>query len=183
MPFLCQFDEEIKIAGCRISKSAYKMDGHENNDMRISAGLGTIHSCDYFKDYGNFVVLLEETQLIKTIKSFKDQYNYLSREDQEYLSNARVREENTLKVYGSLLVLCRLAEQKMEVKEMLQGKKYIFWLVASGMNSQDNIALQNVRLKLCDALKGALGGSIVERIEVFSSKYLEQKISNYESTP
>ncbi len=108
-----QFLEPIKVAGESLGDihQAYRMDGNSPKpDMRRDAGLGTCNCCDYFMfAEDHIVVLIEETRLLEQVENLKIQYDYLEDNDKEKFVKKYIRQENKLKVYGSMLVLCRLA--------------------------------------------------------------------------
>ena len=75
MSSLKQFLEPIKIADKTIGNKykAYKMDSScEKNDMRKMVGLGTCHCCDYFLSKDGFVILIEETRLLKRVDKIRE---------------------------------------------------------------------------------------------------------------
>ena len=165
---------------------AYRMDGNSSlPDMRINAGLGTCNCCDYFiPGHENTVVLIEETQLVRQIKALKSQYQYLQVDDQTDFVSKCIRDENKLKVYGSMLVLCHLATACREVKEFLKAKKYRFWLVVSGMNTaEEKIVFDNLKDRLSQELKSVLTGKVLDDVEIIPSSVLVSKLSKQASTP
>ena len=117
---LSQFAEPIESIGG--SLKAYRMDStKKGSNMRSDAGLGTCECCDYVtvsKD-NQSVVFIEETDLERTIIDFKERYDYLNDDDQVDLLYDEVLKEHRLKLYGSMLVLCRLSCSQDEVKEYL----------------------------------------------------------------
>ena len=100
-------------------------------DMRKTVGLGTCNCCDYLTIKDDTVVLIEETQLMEMIKNLKSEYQYLSEDDKSKFVDKCILQENKLKVYGSMLVLCRLDTACNDAK-ILRKKRYDFWLVISG---------------------------------------------------
>ena len=156
MTALREFLELIEVAGEPLGKEhkAYRMDGEAPRpDMRRKADLGPCNCCDYFifSKEDDSVVLIEETQLIRQIKHLKSKFNYLKDSDQIEFIKRSIREENKLKVYGSMLVLCRLASV---CKNLHQTKKYKFWLIASGIESEeDTILIDNLKDRLLNDLR------------------------------
>ena len=188
MASLAQFREKIIVAEKPIKKDGYRMDGKDPNNMRRHAGLGDGNCCDYLiKNEGSFV-LIEETQLWKTIKRYKERYFDLSENTLHNLTIRLIRDETRLKVFFALLVLCRLAAAHPEFKKIAQAKKCHIWLVAS-TSSTEMIFLENLekgmRKDVGESLLGALGGSIgkeMERFQVVPGEKLESKISEYAPT-
>ena len=141
---LSQFAEPIESAGGDFK--AYRMDSTtEVPDMRRAAGLGTCECCDYVtvsKDKRS-VVLIEETDLESTIIDFKERYDYLSDDDQVDLLYDKVLREHRLKLYGSMLVLCRLSSSRDEVKAFLPDNEFQFWLVTTSTAPSDFVILMD----------------------------------------
>lgn len=142
MNFLNRFYQTIEIAGKPLGEGdkAYKMDGGRNKpDMREHAGLGSCKCCDYFLPNGEEVVLIEETQLFKTIMNLKKEYSYLPHKDKGSFVLRCIENKHHLKVYGAMLVLCRLAAKCDEAKELIRGREqHAFWLVVSGIKGNEN---------------------------------------------
>jgi len=176
MVSLAQFREEIKAAEKPTGQYGYRMDGKGPKDMRHHAGLDGCHCCDYFITNEESFVLIEETQLSKTIQCHKDKYQRLSATRLHALTIDLIRNENRLKAYGTLLILCRLAAKHPEFAKITQAKNYHFWLVIDGVPSADRILLLNLATKLTDALSSVLGKGKKE-INIVPSDALERKIS------
>lgn len=177
-----QYKEPIEVALEPLGDGyeAFRMDGGRNKpDMRVHLGLGSCHCCDYFLPHGKAIVLIEETQLILTIKGIKEDHSYLKHEDKEKFVNTSIRQENLLKVYGAMLVLCRLAAQCHSAKQIMQGKKYDFWLVASGMDSSgdDRRYFDNLRDSLRRELHNALTSGFMRTVELLTVEDLKKKLN------
>jgi len=159
---------------------AYRMDGvgSERPDMRLDIGLGTCHCCDYFTIQGNDILLIEGTRLLKSIENYQSEYDsMLEGEKKDRFFNRRIRDENTLKVYGSLLVLCRWAAQHSEVADSITGKKHNFWLVVSDAESgEDQIAMDSIKPILFESLRSALRGDLIGEVEVLTPSQFKSKL-------
>ncbi len=162
---------------------AYRMDGTlPQPDMRKDVGLGTCNCCDYFLISNGVVVLIEETQLLRHIKRLRNEYNYLRGTDQMEFIKGDIRRENWLKVYGSMLVLCRLATVCKEAKDLFGNKKYKFWLVVSDTNMTDaeesdaQMIFDHLKDKLYLDLKSLLSGKIVADAEIVPSPEFVRKL-------
>lgn len=181
MTALHDYLEPIELAGKHIGKQyrGHRMDGTSPSpDMRKDAGLGTCNSCDYFLSHPTAVVLVEETRLVWQIKNLKQYYHYLAEPDQTDFVTKSIRDEMKLKVYGSMLVLCRLSALRTDAKDVLEGKKYEFWLIASGEFEQDDVkVLDNIRDNLLGELKSVLTGQVLEDVEIMLPGDLETKLS------
>ncbi len=190
MSSLDKFLKPIKVADKLINKDrqAYCMDG--DPDMRTEAGLGTCNCCDYFTisatSNRNIVILIEITQLANTkaqLEKLAKEYPSLSNDDQEELNNENARKENKFKVYGSMLVLCRLSAKYKDVKNLLQEKRYQFWLVADDANKEEDLKYLDRRISyLSNALKGSFK-NIIEDIKIIPSYLLLTKLSEYATNP
>ena len=187
-----KFLEPIEIAGSPLENHrAYRMDGTSPKpDMRREAKLGTCDCCDYFKfDDDDTIVLIEETQLMKKIKDLKSKYHYLEDNHQTKFVREHIRDENKLKVYGAMLVLCRLAAVCENVKDLLQTrngklKKYKFWLVASGMETEEaTMMFDHLKGQLRKELRSTLRGKILGRVEILPSHAFVTKLSEQSTTP
>ena len=187
---------------------AYKMDStakesDEQNapDMRSAVGLGTCECCDYFLPRNNSIVLIEETQLNRgkedKKKKLRKNCPYLSEDDLGKYADELIKDEMVLKAYGSMLVLCRLAEKCAAAKKIMRGKKYKFWLVASvaegarlkerreddrqdERQAQDN--LKDFFQKSFGRIKSGLSGKVVDNkvvddVAVMSTEDLENLLS------
>ncbi|MDA8014621.1 MAG: hypothetical protein MPK09_03280 [Gammaproteobacteria bacterium] len=198
MVSLEQFRKKIKVANVPIGKKGYRMDGKAPKGMRHHAGLGDGgHCCDYLLKNEESFVLIEETQLLETIRGYKKAYFGLSEDTLRALTVRLIRDENRLKVFFSLLVLCRLAANHPEFKQITQAKKCHVWLVVS-VPSIGMIALENLEKSMLEdekniledvnkSLHGAFWSSIGKEMENFQfqivhGEKLESKISEYAPT-
>lgn len=120
---LATFLQQVEVGGSPLDPTcrAYRMDDTEpQSNMRGTAGLGTCNCCDYFTFRDATLVLIEETRLPWQIKDLRNEFAQDIHKDADELEErerdsvsrrvlTHLRQENKLKVYGSLLVLCRLA--------------------------------------------------------------------------
>ena len=173
---LSQFAEEIKsVSGFK----AYRMD-NTANDMRGAAGLGTCECCDYVtvsKD-GHSVVLIEETDLGRTIVDFKQRHDYLNEEDQTALLYEDVLREHRLKLYGSMLVLCRLSSLWARVKAFLPENQFHYWLITTTDSSDSSVLLDHLRDKLRNFLKSTFKKEMLTEVDIIPSTELDRKLSD-----
>ena len=171
----------IEVAGKSLGKQyqAYRIDGGpQHPDMRKNAGLGQCNSCDYFIFNENALILIEETQLIWQIKDLKCKYDYMDEKDQKKFIDEYISNENKLKVYGSMLVLCRLSALCRNAKDLLENKKYILWLVASGMKKEeDTIMFDYYRDRLLRDLRSVLTNNIMDEVIIIPTQEFISKLS------
>ena len=177
---LSNFLEQIELAGESLQNHhAYRMDDtSEESHMRREVGLGTCNCCDYFLISDETVVLIEETQLLQQMKNKKKEYHYLSGTDQkEFIEKKIILQENRLKAYGSMLVLCRLAAVCKDAKDLFGTKKYKFWLVVSDRYWPQNARLfHNWKGRFFNDLKDILGKEIVDDVEIVPSHVFVRKL-------
>ncbi|MDE2705329.1 MAG: hypothetical protein OXI35_09695 [Gemmatimonadota bacterium] len=149
--------------------------------MRSAAGLGTCECCDYVtisKDKQS-VVFIEETDLERTIIDFKERYDYLSDDDQVDLLYDEVLKEHRLKLYGSMLVLCRLSSSRDEVKSFLPDSEFQFWLVTTSTVPSDSVILMdNLTDNLRGFLKSPLTREMMDVVDIIPSTELAEKLSD-----
>lgn len=157
---------------------AYLMDGiSPQPDMRKDVGLGTCNCCDYFLISNGVVVLIEETQLLRGIKNLQKEYSYLSGATKKEFIDKKILQENRLKAYGSMLVLCRLATVCKEAKDLFGTKKYKFWLVVSDQYWPQNARFfHNWKGSFFGDLKNVLGKEIVADVEIIPSHVFVRKL-------
>ena len=158
---------------------AYKMDSTDvDNHMRRDVELGTVHCCDFFLAINQSVVLIEETDLLGTVKSIQDDYSCLEGDYQKDIINKRIRDENQLKAYGSMLVMCRLSAKNIEVRKLCERRKFEFWLVAGKIEGEGREKyFDSLKDSLREDLTGVIGKQLLENVEVLSPDDLRKKIS------
>ena len=175
---LSQFAEPIESASGVFK--AYRMDStEEESDMRRAAGLGTCECCDYVtvsKD-NQSVVLIEETNLKRTKAELEKKYAYLEEDDQVELFYDQVLRENRLKLYGSMLILCRLSSSREDVQSFLPENKLQFWLVTTSTDSSDFVLLDHLTDNLRGFLKTTLPKEMMNVVDIIPSTELAEKLS------
>ena len=177
---LSQFAEPIESAGGDFK--AYRMDSTtEGSNMRSDAELGTCECCDYVtvsRD-NQSVFLIEETNLEYTIYKLRQEYGYLEEADKNEFFYDKICDENRLKLYGSMLVLCRLSSSQDDVKEFLPKDKFQFWLVTTGTAPSpldSTILMDHLSDRLRNDLKSPFGRMINE-VDIIPSTELAEKLS------
>lgn len=179
-----EFLEDITVAGVPVApkREAYRMDGNPPDpDMRGKAGLGTCNCCDYFIfGSGNEVILIEETQLSAQIGDLMQKYSYLDSADRRDHVTKLILQENRLKAYGSLLVLCRLFCREADgvTASISLERKYSFWLVASVSEPTDEvITIDYVRDQLFSELRSVLTAAVLDSVEIVPADALAHKLA------
>ena len=179
---LSQFVKPIESIESIGDFKAYRMDStKEGSNMRDDAGLGTCECCDYvtISRDNQSVFLIEETNLEYTIYNFKQDYDYLEEADENKLFYEKILGENRLKLYGSMLVLCRLSSLQDDVKEFLPKDKFQFWLVTTGTAPSpldSTILMDHLSDRLRNDLKSPFGG-MMNAVDIIPSTKLAEKLS------
>ena len=157
---------------------AYRMDGEP--DLRKKAGLMLCNCCDYFVANEETVFLIEVTRLAASIKMDKEKVHYLKENLKEDYATKNILMENRAKIYGGMLILCRLAHEYSDVKKLIHQKKYCFWLVINGLvSNEDKRYMDELKGRLENALKGQLGPEVVDDVKIFPAAQLEVQISEH----
>lgn len=193
---LARFLQQVKVGGEPLEQTcqAYKMDStNPQLNMRASAGLGTCNCCDYFTFDESTVVLIEETDLRRQVKNLRKEFaKDLQKEftalkdDEQKMVERRLREhlqeENRLKVYGSLLVLCHLArvlDDRTEAEAL--SRRVSFWVVYSETaKPDDKIFFDNVRDQLRGDLRSMLTRKVISEVRILPAESLATRLP---STP
>ncbi len=154
---------------------AYKMDGtEEHSDMRKDVGLGTCNCCDYFQIQKKNVLLIEETKLF----DFVDHLKLQGLRKTEIIK--RVRNENRLKVYGSMLILCRLVNKFNSICSLLKDKPFIFVILVSSdtKNVDDSRFYDALSTTFREDLKSVLSKKVVRDVEIGNPDWFREKYFN-----
>lgn len=168
MSALDRFREKREVSSGK-GFEAFRMDNTQKSeaipDMRTYVGLGSCDCCDYFLIHGNKLVLIEETRLADTIKGLGKKYSYLAENHKQKFIIESIRQENYLKVYGALLVLCRLAAKCREASSLMKNKNHIFCLVAKRVDTDEARRLfdhlkDSLKLQLQSVLTPAVLGDV-----------------------
>ncbi len=175
MTSLDKFSCLLKIDGKE--ERAFRMDGKGDKDMRPLAGLGTCKICDYFIIRGDTVILVEKTDIVAK-KHELDEIcaEWENKRKAKKFIDKSMRDENVLKVLGSLLVLCRLASICEDVKNIFHKNKYNFWLVDDKQCNKlrgDVKIEDNFKDRLKKHLVSALTDKAVGKVSVFPPGFIE----------
>ena len=146
--------------------------------MRKYVGLGPCNCCDYFFVNEKKIFLVEETRLAETIKTISEKHSYLNDDDKTDFVITSIRQENYVKVYGSLLVLCRLAAKCEDVARRMKDKKHVFWLVMDDVYTEETSRVaDNMSSNLRTQLQSALTKKVVDDVKIVPSEFLAEKLS------
>lgn len=151
--------------------------------MRKDIGLGTCHSCDYFKirirDQEEVVVLIEETRLMATLENYKEEYDAIVDEKKKNkFLRRRVIDANILKVYGSLFTLCHGVTKYKALSDLVAGKKHDFWLVASDSNEHDALADEHMSDQIYQDLQSLLKKDLIGDVKLLTVGQLKSVLGN-----
>ena len=188
---LSLFKEPITPQGhSSLNTQAYRMDsgGGQGEAMTEHAGLNKLNKpfcCDYLYIKNQQAVLIEDTHLgataqniLRELKDEKDEHSELnnitnhSKTEQKYIKKF-IRNKYCLKVYGSLLILCRLTQKHINISKELKNKNFLFWLV---INDKKNIRVID-RMDLKECITSSLTKKkLVKNTEILSIDQLEEKL-------
>lgn len=156
----------------------FKMDG--DPDMRAQARLGSCSCCDFLAIGDDSILFVEETELLRSIERTKSQVDYLNDNDKEKFIQKEIVLENRAKVYGAMLVLCRLSQQSPDVKDVVGSKGHAFWLVVRGcISNEDAVYLDSLRGRLENSLRGQLGKRVIGAVKVLPLNELKEQLSSF----
>lgn len=156
----------------------FRMDG--DPDMRAQARLGPCSCCDFLAIGDDSILFVEETELLRSIKYAKSQVDYLDDNDKEKFIQKEVLLENRAKVYGAMLVLCRLSQQSSDLKDVVSNKRHAFWLVVRGrISNEDAVYLDSLSGRLENSLRGQLGKLVIGTIKVLPLNEVKEQLSSF----
>lgn len=178
---LSQFREECRYAE---GFEVFRMDNSDEDsgppDMRKHVGLGECSCCDYFFVRGNKTFIIEETNLSATISKLEKQASNLSEPHRQKYVDDIIRWENYAKVYGSLLVLCRLSAQCSEAMQLIKNKKYDFWFVITDEEpAPASQTFDNFKDRISSQLKGVLSKKVVDKVKIIHNAQLSEMLSQH----
>ena len=110
-----------------------------------------------------------------------EKYKYLDSTDQRNHVTRLILQENRLKAYGSLLVLCRLFSKKADAvaASISSDTKYSFWLVASVKEPADDVfTMDYFKDRLVRQLRDVLTKAVVDSVEVVPAEALAAKLAS-----
>ena len=196
---LSLFEEKIQLEGLPspLEVTAYRMDGSSENKppMAKYAGLDSPSCCDYLylkKNTRGKAILIEDTRMGKKLQRIRLKLEDLENEQKTnkiFRAKEILRQENCLKVYGTLLILCRLSKNRSHktlAEELAKHKFYDFWLI---INDEDDVkAIDNeeikgiidfLKKKLRESLAGSLRGAI-KNVQILFADELTDKLKQAE---
>ena len=159
----------------------YRMDG-DGDDMpcmMTHVGLIRCNCCDYFFSCNGEIVLIEVTALFLWKDSRNMDFINMGMDENSASDFAwkMARQENRLKVFGSMLTLCRYAKKCTEVAEMTRKDKYRFWLIVSDVADHRNAkVLRNFKANLRDGLAGSFSLEMLTEVNVFGPRDFQSKM-------
>ncbi len=172
--YLDKYLMPITLAGYPLDNGvqAYKMDcTKDHSDMRKDVGLGTCNCCDFFQIHEGNILLIEETQLFDSFKDLKIQ----GLQNKEIIR--RILLENRLKVYGSMLVLCRLVMKFNSKCSFSENKHFVFVILVSSQikNEEDSRFFDDLSTRIRDDLRSSLTKEIVSDVEIGNPDWFKEK--------
>ena len=114
--------------------------------------------------------------LFEKEETLKEQYHYLNDEHKEEFVTEKFFNRNHLKVYGSFLVLYRLAAKYPCTKKLIHDRKYHFWLVASQMDTEQMRTSDNLVRDLQTKLQSTLKPELLIDVKILPADELENML-------
>ena len=168
-----------------LSVRAYAVDkpcGRDGIKLKDQFEMGNFHSCDYIlaKESRDKVLLIEDSNLKEKKGDLeKECLRFMPDDDQtrKILSRKimnKIRDEQRLKAYASLLLLCRLISIDADAKKLIGNKKIHFWVIVTDGVASDFQAFTNIGSKL----EGCLS-PLISDVAVLPLKEAERKLSKW----
>ena len=179
---------EVKHLNGNIQKlpaQAYAVDkpcGDEKITLKGQFDMGQFHSCDYIlvKENKDKVLLIEDSNLKKGKEDLENKCLRFIQDGKQARENLfkkimeRIRDEQRLKAYASLLLLCLLTSKDKRAKKLLGGKEIHFWIIVIDGNASDIRAFEEIG----DRLKGFLRPFISD-VRFIPLQEAEKKLKEY----
>ncbi|MDD9820965.1 MAG: hypothetical protein OXR07_08835 [Nitrospira sp.] len=153
--------------------------GKCGHSLKHELRMDTFHCCDYiFVPDDNEVLLIEDSNL----KSKRDDLEKKTvssvgnRESGPQLSDRLIRDEQLLKAYASLLLLCRLFAQDETATKKMQGKNIRFLFIINDADPTDSHLFDYLENKIAPTLR-----PLVDKVLVRDKEGAKEKLSNYAS--
>ncbi len=157
----------------------YSMDGHPDlrggeYDMAKHVGLPSCHCCDYFIFEKESISLIEIKDIVRIKEDVERQFSHRSEKKRNKYFLEKVAQKSTLKMYGSMVVLCWVAH-KCKIMANNLKKQYNFWLVVP-CATKDIKAFKSVETRLKSDLRAVASKHSLIEVVVLSPEKLEEKI-------
>ncbi len=185
--------ERLNRKPYKLPVQAYAVDkscGKDGIKLKDQFEMGHFHSCDYIlaKENKDKVLLIEDSNLGEQKKDLEDkcfrfmQNNctgkiILDKQAKEELSEKimkKIRDENRLKAYASLLLLCHLISKDAYAKKLIGGKEVHFWVIVTDGVASDFEAFADIGSRLGGCLRPLVSG-----VAFLPLKEAKQKLSKW----
>ncbi len=169
----------------KLSVLAYAVDkpcGKDGIKLKDQFEMGNFHSCDYIlaKESGNKILLIEDSNLKEKKESLEKECLRFMLDNEQARKNLsrkimdKIRDEQRLKAYASLLLLCRLISVDADAKKLIGNKEIHFWVIVTDGIASDFQAFVNIESKL----EGCLS-PLVSDVAFLPLKEAERKLSKW----
>ena len=169
----------------KFSVQAYAVDkpcGEEGIRLKDQFEMGSFHSCDYIlaEESKDKVLLIEDSNLRKAKEDLENQcFRFIPDDDHTRESFSRkirekIRDEQRLKAYASLLLLCRLVSKDADAKKLIGDKEIHFWVIVTDGIASDFRVFDEIGSNLIGCLKPLVSG-----VEFLPLKEAEQKLNEW----
>ena len=147
--------------------------------LRNELKMASCHCCDYIIPKENGILLLEDSNLKEKKRDLEHEWlcfrEFLGEEEIRNLFSKKLQEkilkiiknEQLLKAYASLLLLCRLISQNVEAEELMKNKKIWFVVIINDISDnqeREYRAFQNLGSRIRSSL------STFAKVRVFPLK-------------
>ncbi len=156
--------------------------GKGSKSLKNKLRMDNFHCCDYiFVPDNNSVLLIEDSNLKRKKEDLEenDLSSVKDTKSKARLSKEWIKNEQLLKAYASLLLLCRLLAQNTIATPKMQGKNIHFWVIINDSGPSD--------VEIFDYLKKAIASrlrSLVSEVVVLHKDGAKKELSKYDpSTP
>ncbi len=164
---------------------AYAVDkpcGEEGIRLKDQFKMGSFHSCDYIlaEENRDKVLLIEDSNLRRAKEDLENKlFRFMQDDDQARKILHRkivekIRDENRLKAYASLLLLCCLVSKDADAKNLIEGKEIHFWVIVTDGVASDFRVFDEIGSSLTGSLKPFVSG-----VELIPLKEAEQKLNEW----
>lgn len=169
----------------KFSVQAYAVDkpcGKEGIRLKDQFKMGSFHSCDYIlaEENKDKVLLIEDSNLERVKRNLEEEcLCFMLNKDQDRKNLSRkvrekIRDEQRLKAYASLLLLCRLTSKDTDAKKLIGDKEIHFWVIVTDGVASDFRVFDEIRSNLMGCLKPLVSG-----VEFLPLKEAEQKLNEW----
>lgn len=150
------------------------------HSLKHELRMDNFHCCDYiFVPDDNAVLLIEDSNFTSAKERLetKDLASVSDPRSKAKLSRKLIMDEQRLKAYASLLLLCRLLERDKTAAAKMRGKKVHFWFIINDAGSSNLQSFNYLKHEIAPTLR-----SLVSKVVVLPKEKARDKLSKYVGT-